>query len=367
VSPKAITKVTKGTKGTKGIFAMMSLHAVVLMGALVATGIPARAAETDLGIGRRTLVRPGGMEAEAKAASGATTLAFRKAGEERRLLAVEVKAPAAAPEAKALAVTYSLAIEGGEARLAVVAFEKDGAAWFRTAPRPLGAGKGLEARLPLKAFGKAAFSRGGGESLDWAKVEKLWIGAVLDGKASGELGLHRAAMTDEPYRPTAPLALPCTPARRWQVGKDKDATATAADAEEGPGGGACVKIDYAFPGGRHMFVVPTVPVGEAELAGYRALRLTYRATVPEGIAGLLVMLIETGGAQYCVEPAPPASEQWRTLTIPLADLRLGRWTKDANARLDLDDVRSVAVGIHGTATPARNRGTIHVAKIEFIP
>ncbi|HUS93105.1 MAG TPA: hypothetical protein VM695_14700, partial [Phycisphaerae bacterium] len=136
---------------------------------------------------------------------------------------------------------------------------------------------------------------------------------------------------------------------------------------EGPGGGACVKIDYAFPGGRHMFVVPTVPVGEAELAGYRALRLTYRATVPEGIAGLLVMLIETGGAQYCVEPAPPASEQWRTLTIPLADLRLGRWTKDANARLDLDDVRSVAVGIHGTATPARNRGTIHVAKIEFIP
>ena len=308
-----------------------------------------------------------GIEVTADPQAAGVKLTFRKPGEERRLLAVEVPAARRAGGAEALDFVYSLRLQGGVAKPVVVVFGKGGGVWYHTGARPLEAGTRRLARLRLKSLRKAAFSRGGGDAPDWANVEKLWLGVVLDGKAAGELTLHGAAMTDRPYRPTGPLAIACTSAKLWSIGKDAAATAKATSAKGAPGGAACVRIDYAFPGGRHMYMVPTVPVGAGEPDGYRALRLTYRATLPDGIAGLLVMLIEAGSSQYAAEPAPPASEQWRTLTIPLTSFRLGRWSKDANGRLDPAEVRSVAVGVHGVARGTAAKGTIEVAKIEFVP
>ena len=317
--------------------------------------------------GQSRLAPTAGVETTLKAEGTALKIGFRKVGDERRLLAAEVDSLKRSPEAKALAVTYSLRVEGGEARLALVVFAKSGAVWFKTGSRPLEAGKAVEARLSLKALRKAEFARGGGKELDWQGVEKLWVGVVLDGKASGELVLHSAEVTDRPYRPTKPLMVQCADPKQWSIARDPAATAAATAAKDALGGGACVRIDFTFPGGRHMYVVPSVRMNEAELGGYRALRLTYKATVPKGIDGLLVMLIERDGTQYQAQPAPPGAAEWKTLTIPLKQFRRGGWSKDENDRLDLDDIRSVAVGVHGTARDAQARGTICISRIELVP
>jgi hypothetical protein len=342
---------------------------------LGATWGAAAAEPVTIPVGGRTgidglrLVRLGGVEASAKRAGGALTVTFRTRGDERRLIALESRAGDAKgiAAAKALAIQYSLRIAGGAARLALVAYEKGGAAWFRIAPRPLAAGEDGEARLPLGSFQRAAFSRGGGETINWGNVERLWVAFVLDGPAAGTLELRRAIFTSEPYRPAQPLAVPCLAARLWNVSHDKAATVNMSFPKEGPKGGPCAKVDFTFPGGRHMYAVPSVALGDVELEGYRSLRFTYKADVPKGIAGLLVMLLERGGAQYHVVPAPPPSGEWRTVTIPFARFQLGGWSKDANSRLDLNNVRAVAIGVHGTPTDRQAKGTLRIANMEFVP
>jgi hypothetical protein len=46
---------------------------------------------------------------------------------------------------------------------------------------------------------------------------------------------------------------------------------------------------------------------------------------------------------------------------------LGGWSRDENGRLDVDQIGSVVVGLHGTATPERASGTIWVVDIAFAP
>lgn len=315
------------------------------------------------------LVQSAGMKADVKRTGRALRVTFAKSGEERRLLAFAARPADAArlAAAKTLAVRYSLRLTAGAARLALVVFEKGGAAWFGVSARPLAAGDGLEERLRLRSFRKVAFAPGGGKDVDWTHVERVWVGLVLDGQAAGTVELHGAEFTTEPYRPARPLVVPCAAAALWSIAKDAAATAKVTAAKDGPDGSACARIAFAFPGGRHMYVVPTVRPGGAELAGYRAMRLTYKAALPKGIPGLLLMLIERGGAQYFVEPPPPAAADWKTVTIPLDRFRLGRWSRDDNGRLDLNDVRAVAVGVHGTAAEREAKGTIRVADIRLVP
>jgi hypothetical protein len=116
-----------------------------------------------------------------------------------------------------------------------------------------------------------------------------------------------------------------------------------------------------------MYALPTLRLPELELDSYRALRFTYRTKLPAGIGGLLVSLLERDHSQYCPEAAPAASEDWATVTVPLGTLRLGGWSKDENARLDLIDVGSMIIGLHGTATDKNASGVIWVAEIEFVP
>jgi hypothetical protein len=179
--------------------------------------------------------------------------------------------------------------------------------------------------------------------------------------------LGRAAFTSEPYRPTEPIRLTGDGPGVWVTGYDPAAQVKVSLPDEGPGGRPCMKAEFAFPGRRHMYVIPALPVPESDLDGYRALRFTYKAKLPRGIAGLLVCLWERGSAQYYADPAPPASDEWKTVTISFEDLKLGAWSKDRNGRLDLDQIASIVIGVHGTAAEDAASGVIWATDVEFVP
>ena len=332
---------------------------------LLATDLAAAARAVPFG--RLRLVKLPGIQVSKTAESA---LHFAKQAAERRLLALEAPLAKAPGEVKALAVRYTLTMARGEApRLALVAFEKDGGAWYRVSPTPMAASgiEVAETRLPLAQFSRAAFAHDADDEMQWPQVQRLWLAFALDGSCEGTIDLRGAVLTDQPYRPTKPLIVTDGSPGQWGVSKDPAATAKISTPAEGPGGKPCTRLDYAFPGGRHMYVVPSTPLGEAELEGYKALRFTYKATLPRGIDGLLVMLIERDGTQYYADPAPPAAADWKTVTIPLASFQRGDWSKDENSRLDLNDVGSVAIGLHGTAAETQAKGTLWVADVQFVP
>jgi len=308
--------------------------------------------------------------AAAAGQAASLSVSFTKAGEERRLLALETPLAKAPGELKALAVRYTLTMPNGEApRLALVAFEKDGGAWYRVSPRPMAVSgaEAAETRLPLTHFRRAAFADDADDEMQWPQVERLWLAFALDGPCEGTIDLRGAVLTSEPYRPTKPLNVTDGGPGEWGVSHDRAATVKTTTPPEGPSGKPCMRLDYAFPGGRHMYVVPSVPLRQIELEGYKALRFTYKATLPNGIDGLLVMLIERDGTQYFADPAPPAAADWKTVTIPFASFQRGTWSKDENDRLDLNDVGSVAIGLHGTTSATQGKGTLWAADVQFVP
>lgn len=298
----------------------------------------------------------------------ARRLTFTKRSAERRLLAFEATLAQKPIDVKALSVRCRLRmIEGKAQRLALVAFENDGGAWFRVGVLPIDAKDFVELRLPLASLKRAAFAQDKDEAVNWSQVERLWLGVTLDGASEGTFEISHAVLTNEPYRPTQPLRVTHGSPGTWSVTQDAAATAKITTPAEGPGDKPCMRVDFRFPGGRHMYVVPRVPLQEIELEGFKALRFTYKATLPKGIDGLLVMLLERDGTQYLADPAPPAAGEWKTVTIPFASFTHGTWSPDENNRLDLNDVGAVAVGIHGTATEAQAKGTIWVSDVQFVP
>lgn len=297
----------------------------------------------------------------------ALKVTFTKDGTERRLLALESPAQGNATGSKALAVRYRLRMDRGALpHLALVVHEKGGGVWFKVAVRALEAGEFTEARLALSALKPAEFSADPNGELQWDQVEKLWLACTVDGPAAGSIELSSAFLTNEPFRPTQPLriALDGSP---WQVSKDPAAEGQATVRTDGPGGAPCMAFEFSFPGGRHMYDIPSLTLPEADLDGYRALQFAYKADLPKGIGGLLVMLREGNGAQYCATPPPPASKEWKTVTIPLDAFKLGGWSKDENAKLEMDQVRAVCIGLHGTASDSRASGSIMAKDIQFMP
>ena len=116
-----------------------------------------------------------------------------------------------------------------------------------------------------------------------------------------------------------------------------------------------------------MYVTPWLSFSPGRLVGYGSLRLTYRASLPAGIDGLLVMLGERNGCQYVATPSPPESEEWRTEEVPFDAFRLGNWSSDPNGRLDLPEIDKVYVACHGTADSGGGQGTIQVKEVVFLP
>jgi len=303
----------------------------------------------------------------------ALRVTFSKTGEERRLLALEAQPQGNPAGAKALGLRYRLILlpsisrQAGRPRPVLVVFEEDGGVWFKVSAQPVVTNEFSELRLPLTSLKQAQFSQDPNGALQWNQVEKVWVGLAFDGPAQGTFELSRAYFTSEPYRPSQPLPITGPGPGQWRVIKDPAVQAKVTTPNEGPGGKPCLKFEFTLPGRRHMYALPATSVPEAELEGYCALRFTYRAKLPQGINGLLVTLWERDGSQYYADPPPPASEEWKTVTIPFQSFRLGGWSKDENQRLDLAQINTIVIGLHGTTSEERGSGIIWATDIEFVP
>lgn len=326
------------------------------------------------GIDELVLASTGGLSTEvarvAKADGGlaAVRITFAKEGEERRMLALEATPVASLEGAQALALRARLTLSGeGKARLVVVLYDAVGGAWFKVG-RVLGPAEEFsDCRLSIANVQRAAFSQATTDAPDWARVQRVWVGVVVDGAGKGALELSSARFTDEPYRPTGPLQITGEDPGVWSVSKDPAVTAKLTTPNDGPGGTACMKVEFTFPGNRHMYLVPRVPIPDGELDGYRALAFRYKATLPKGIVGLLVSIMERGGGQYCPEKAPGATAEWTAVEIPFESFRLGSWSKDDNDRLDIDQATGIVIGTHGSTSEAAGKGTIWATDIRYVP
>jgi len=292
----------------------------------------------------------------------AVKVAFKKTGDERRFLALESVVQGNPGGSKVLAVRYRLALTEGKAvRAALLLFQSDGGAWFKTTAQPIAVGGFQDLRMSLKSLRPTAFSTDREGEVKWDKVDRACFGLVIDGPAKGTFELSRVVFTNEPYRPTQALKIAYADKALWRVSKDKAAKGEVTI------DGSAVRFDFSFPGGRHMFDIPHLRMPEAELDGYTGLRFTYKADVPDGIKGLLVMLCERGRAQYCAEPPPQSSAKWKTVTIPFTSFKRGSWTKDENNRLDLDAIANIGIGVHGTAKAGHAKGFVMVKDVQFVP
>ena len=289
-------------------------------------------------------------------------LAFRTDDALRRMVALDVRPVPELTGLRSLSVRCRVSLDTGPApRLAAVAFE---GARLRhvTADSPLPVGEWTAAGLPLDVLwgmwddGEAAW-----------QPDRFWLGLVFDGPAEGTFELAGVQLSAEAHRPRRPLSVPVVDASRWRVHMDPAVSAALTMAAEGPAGADCLRLEFAFPGGRHMWITPAFRLGAANLASYRALRMTYAAELPPGIAGLLVMLGEEGGAQYLADPPPGPSSDWTAVEVPFERFRLGSWTKDANGRLDPEQVLALTIGAHGTAAGQGGRGLVRVAEVQFVP
>lgn len=315
--------------------------------------------------------RPGittGYEAKFQFKGRATVATFAKSGAERRLLAISAK-PAAAPVgAKALQVSYDLALASGTApNLALIVFDGKGGSWYRIGEK-LVTGQPTVARIPVTSLRPTAFSESAQPEPDWTQVAYLWLGFVAEGDVKGVLNLTEAKFTNETYKPSQPLRVIPEGAGKWSVGQDPAVKSTLTTPNEGPDGKPCMKYEFTVPTGRHMYCIPSVALPAVDLEGYTALRFTYKAVIPEGMGGLLVTLGERTGSAYYAEPAPPPSADWTTITIPFSSFKLATWTKDENGRLDIGDLSAVSIGCHGGARQGTEAfGVIYVCDPQFVP
>jgi len=306
------------------------------------------------------------MSASGPNGEQADVLAFAKKGEDRRFLGLGGPVEIGGATPQSFSARYSLRLDSGKApRLALVVFGEVANGWYRLGPSAT-TGEWVTDNMPVGSLVPADFNTLPESPLEWSSVRRAWFGLVLEGDVSGQLTLADARLSEEPYRATKPATIVCDAPGSWSAGCDPAVVWTLTYPDEAPDGSACMEFEYSFPGGRHMYAVPSVscPVGLAD--GYGSLQFKYKATVPPGIDGLLVMLGE-GGAQWYADPAPPASEDWTTITIPFDEFKLGEWTKDDNGKLDLGKVDRVMVGLHGTAQEQAASGTIRVKDLCFAP
>jgi len=174
-------------------------------------------------------------------------------------------------------------------------------------------------------------------------------------------------LTSQPFRPTKPLSVFQPEASAWSLSGDSAVAHKIAIATDGPDGAPCTRHTFNFPGGRHMYATPSQAFAETEVTAYTGLRLTYKAVLPRGIDGLLVLLSEEGGGQYYAFPAPPASDAWTECNMPFSAFKQASWTKDANGQLDLDLIAKITIGAHGQAQGKGGDGMISIANIQLLP
>ena len=299
-------------------------------------------------------VGSGDISVSAESDSRTTYLSFRNDYTERCLAALEgfpgglVRKP--------LALTLDCQMEQGLPSVVVVLFfENDGGVWYRTGGQLVSTDRLEPIRIPLQGrFSRALFAADRDDTVDWEQVERVWVGLLVDG-GSGVWKVRNVRFTNGLFQPTEPAFV----GQSWEVSQDPAVQSRLEPSIAESHGMATMKYRFDIPGGRHMYAMVRTLIDVEELDAYSALRFTYQADLPEGIDGLLVMLIEKDGTQYRALPAPAESGEWKTVTIPFGRFERGSWSKDENDQLDLGGVSLVAIGMHGT-TPAADSGTIKV-------
>lgn len=300
------------------------------------------------------------------AAAPKVTVAFTKPGDERRFLALETTPLKPLAPYQAIELTFSAKAEGVTLLPAIMLYERGGAVWFRSG-RPLDGKDGQTTlRLALTGMRQAAFSTNAGEEVAWDQVDRLWFGFLADGKGQGSFAITSIVLTSEPYRPTAPVTVFEPDAARWSVTADpavKKELAAIKDEQGRPQ----IKLAFTFPGGRHMYLVPSQPVPLVDLGAYAGLRFTYKATPPQGIDKLLVC-VNQGGNQFVADATAPANGDWQSVVIPFDRFKIAAWSgKPKDTKLAVDAIDSITVGIHGTAAAPGGDGEILIRDIELVP
>lgn len=296
--------------------------------------------------------------------SAAIHFDFAQTESERHLVAWEAKLAHTPEKPKALAVRLKLNLSAGSGlRLAAVFYDTSGNAWFARGAETLPANEWSEQRLAVLAPKAAEFNADMGKAFSWGDVHHMWLGVICEGPARGSLSVSSVQFTDEPYRASKPLKLTTGNKANWNVGQDPAVESNLS----GDGAANAMRFQFKFPGGRHMYAIPGLSVPTADLEAYQSLQFTYRAKLPAGLPGLLISLQERDGGQYYLDPLPPASEEWKNITIPLSSFKLAPWSKDPNNRLDLDGIGTVQIGTHGSASGNGGSGTIEVKDVQFVP
>lgn len=301
-----------------------------------------------------------------KTGAGVTAL-FDKTGDQRRLLALQALPGAVPDAARTVDVRYRLTLNDGPApRMAVIAFESGGGAYFATAPAPLETGKYARQQVAMSSPRPAAFSEDADGRFRWADVDKLWIALVLDAPTRGRLKILGANVTPERWRPRRSLPLGAAASGDWTLAKDKAVRAALAVVRQGPRGRPCMKLEFIMPGGKHMYVLASTKSPAVDLTAYHGLAMKVRARLPAGDVRLLVSLTEEDGAQYYFEPKVGAGKRWRRVAIPFDRFKAAGWAPDKNGRLDLQKVVRVTVGAHGTGSERSASGSILAADLTYV-
>ena len=307
----------------------------------------------------------GGFEGTFSEKNGVLTIQFKKDGMERRLIALKMKPVEKLLEQKGLDIEANIELaEGQTARPCVMFVEKDGGSWCRIGmPFPQ---NGFEkVRLNLFNLRQAAFSHDENGKIDWADVDEMFIGMVVEGKGDGVLSIRRIAMTDQKFVPTKPLVIKVPKAKEVSRSADPAAKVSVEDTEFD--GEHVLKETFKFPLGRHMYFTPSFRMPDLDYASYSGIRLTYKAVIPQSINGLLVTVSE-GGGQF-VAPAPKETSEWLSIDLKFKDFNMASWAKKKgeNPQLDVAGITSMMIGCHGTANIGNGEGEILIRKIELIP
>ena len=307
----------------------------------------------------------GGFESKLLEQNGVLTIQFKKDGMERRLVALNIKPAVKLLEQKGLDMDAKVELsEGQVARPCVMFVEKNGGSWCRVGMPCLQ--NGFEKiRLNIFNLRQAAFSHDENRKIDWSDVAEMFIGLVVEGKGDGVLSIRRITLTNEKYVPSKPVVIKVPMAKEVSRSADRAAKVSIEDTEVD--GEHVLKETFKFPLGRHMYFTPSFRLPDLDYESYSGFRLTYKATIPQPIGGLLVTVSE-GGGQF-VAPAPKATSEWLSIELAFKDFTMASWAKKKgdNPQLDVVGITSMMIGCHGTANVGNGEGEIWIRKIELIP